>query len=91
MFFSEDWGQWVQLFIHGAISFVLKHQVLLVLILSTNGFRYCGVGARTTDMCEVNGFYDDDECTTYSICESVDPLVKWKKKRQSWRVVIHDI
>ena len=27
----------------------------------------------TTDMCEINGFYEDDECTTFSICQSVDP------------------
>ena len=27
----------------------------------------------TDDICEANGYYDDDLCTTYSVCKAIDP------------------
>ena len=27
----------------------------------------------STDLCDINGYYDDDECTEMAICEAVDP------------------
>jgi hypothetical protein len=75
MFFNEDWGQWVQIAVHswgdqyctqtsGSTRTDVVNDWILETVQQVHG---------TTDMCEINGFYDDDECTTYSICQNVDP------------------
>lgn len=75
MFFNEEWGEWVQIAVHswgdenctqtaGSTRTDLVHEWILETVERVHG---------TTDFCEINGYYDDDECTTISVCQAVDP------------------
>ena len=75
LYFNEEWGEWVQLAVHswgdenctqtsGSTRTDLVHDWILETVVSVHG---------TTDFCEINGYYDDDECTTISVCQAVDP------------------
>ena len=75
MYFNEEWGEWVQIAVHswgdadctqtsGSTRTDLVHEWILETVESVHG---------TSDFCEINGYYEDDECTTISVCQSVDP------------------
>jgi hypothetical protein len=75
MFFNEEWGEWVQLAVHswgdenctmtsGSTRTDLVHDWILETVTSVHG---------SSDFCEINGYYEDEECTTFSICQAVDP------------------
>ena len=75
LYFNEEWGEWVQIAVHswgdenctmtsGSTRTDLVHDWILETVVSVHG---------TTDFCDINGYYDDDECTTISVCQEVDP------------------
>ena len=70
--FNEEWGEWVQIAVHswgdenctmtsGSTRTDLVHDWILETVVSVHG---------TTDFCDINGYYDDDECTTISMPRS---------------------
>lgn len=75
MFFHEDWGQWIQIAVHswgdqycasssGSTRTDIVADWIFTTIESVHG---------STDICAINGYYDDDTCTTLPMCEDVDP------------------
>jgi hypothetical protein len=74
-FFDEELGEYVQWAVHswgdqtcqitsGSTRTDLVADWIFETIESVHG---------TTDMCEINGYYDDDECTEMDICQAIDP------------------
>lgn len=75
MYFDTEIDQWVQIAVHswgdqycttysGSTRTDLVSDWIFETIEAVHG---------STDLCEVNGYYDDDECTEFSICQGVDP------------------
>jgi hypothetical protein len=75
MYFDAEIEQWVQIAVHswgdqyctmtsGSTRTDLVSDWIFETVESVHG---------STDLCEINGYYDDDECTEYSICQGVDP------------------
>lgn len=75
LFFNEEWGEWVQIAVHswgdenctqtsGSTRTDLVHEWILETVQTVHG---------TTDFCDINGYYDDEECTTISVCQAADP------------------
>lgn len=74
-FFDEEIGEYIQWAVHswgdqtcqitsGSTRTDLVADWIFETIENVHG---------STDMCEINGYYDDDECTELSICQAVDP------------------
>lgn len=75
MYFDDEVGEWVQIAVHswgdqycstqsGSTRTDLVSDWIFETIEEVHG---------TTDLCEINGHYDDDVCTEYSFCEGIDP------------------
>ena len=60
----HSWGDESCTQTSGSTRTDLVHDLILETVESVHG---------TTDFCEINGYYEDDVCTTISVCQAVDP------------------
>ena len=75
MYFDDEISEWVQIAVHswGDQYCTTQSGSTRTDLVSDWIFETVEDVHGTTDLCEINGYYDDDECTEFSICSGIDP------------------
>ena len=75
MYFDDEIGEWIQIAVHswGDQSCTVQAGSTRTDLVSDWIFETVENVHGTTDLCEINGYYDDSECTEFSICAGIDP------------------